>query len=310
MISILLIKKIVELFLIILFGFILTKTHVLRAEDGVPVSKILLYLIMPCCILSTFQITLTKEVLQGIAFAAVTAAAAQFLLIVFGRILGRPLRLSLVERKSVSYPSTGNLIFPIVQYVFGNEYVIYVTVFFAVQLLFCWTHLVTQFSGERQIDLKKILLNVNVIAIAAGVVLLITSVRLPGIAGSAVSSVGNMIGPLSMLAVGITMADVDLKKMFTDARVYLTAALRLLICPLFILLLFRAFRIFMLVPDGGQITSIMLLETCTPSAAIIVQFSLLYGKDYEHASVINVMSTILCIATMPCILGLYTHLLG
>ena len=60
-----------------------------------------------------------------------------------------------------------------------------------------------------------------------------------------------------------------------------------------------------LVPDGQTILLVSLLATCTPSASTITQMAQIYGTDADYASAINVVTTLLCIFTMPLMVALY-----
>ena len=120
--------------------------------------------------------------------------------------------LNTVEYTSAYYSNSGNLIVPLVTYILGKEWVIYGCVFMSVQLFFIWTHCKCKISGETEISLKKILLNINMISVFAGVFLFFTKIRFPEIIGNTLSSVGSMIGPLSMIVTGMLIAGVDLKK--------------------------------------------------------------------------------------------------
>ena len=72
MISILLAQQIAQLFLMILMGFLIVKIGLLKDEDSKVLSKIVLYLIIPCVILNAFQVDYTPETVRGllVAFAA------------------------------------------------------------------------------------------------------------------------------------------------------------------------------------------------------------------------------------------------
>ena len=54
-ISILLAQQIAQLFLMIFMGFLIVKAGLLKDEDSKVLSKIVLYLIVPCVILNAFQ---------------------------------------------------------------------------------------------------------------------------------------------------------------------------------------------------------------------------------------------------------------
>ena len=56
---------------------------------------------------------------------------------------------------------------------------------------------------EKGIDWRKIIFNINMIAVFAGVVLFFTKIRLPQIVNHTLGSVGSMLGPASMIVTGI-----------------------------------------------------------------------------------------------------------
>ena len=60
-ISILLMEQIVELFIMILMGFIIVKAGIVKDEDSKVLSKIVLYLIIPCVIIKAFQVDYTSK---------------------------------------------------------------------------------------------------------------------------------------------------------------------------------------------------------------------------------------------------------
>ena len=62
MIAVILAKKILSLFLIMVMGAALVKSKVLKAEDSKSISVVTLYLVMPCVIISSFQVEDRKSV--------------------------------------------------------------------------------------------------------------------------------------------------------------------------------------------------------------------------------------------------------
>lgn len=205
-ISILLLKQIVQLFLMILMGYIMVKIKFLKEEDSKVISKIILYLIVPSVIITAFQVDYTTSIMKGLAVACIASVILQFLLLFVTWVMGKMFHLNTVEYTSAYYSNSGNLIVPLVTYILGKEWVIYGCVFMSVQLFFIWTHCKCKISGETEISLKKILLNINMISVFAGVFLFFTKIRFPEIIGNTLSSVGSMIGPLSMIVTGMLIA--------------------------------------------------------------------------------------------------------
>ena len=168
-------QQIAELFLMILMGYVIVKARLLKGEDSKVISKIVLYLIIPCVIINAFQVDYTSEKVQGLLLAFAASVMLQVVLLVIVWTAGRLMGLNEVEKASVYYSNAGNLIIPIVTFVLGKDWVLYGCVFMSVQIVFIWSHGKCVLSREQgNIDWKKIVLNVNMIAVFLGIFLFFT----------------------------------------------------------------------------------------------------------------------------------------
>ena len=170
-ISILLMEQIIQLFLMIFMGYLIVKVRLVKDEDSKVLSKIILYLIIPCVIINAFQVDYTMDTVKGLLLALAASVMTQVLLLIIISIAGKLLHLNEVEIASVYYSNSGNLIVPIVTFILGQDWVLYGCVFMSVQLIFLWTHCKKIISRESSYDWKKIVLNINMISIFIGVVL-------------------------------------------------------------------------------------------------------------------------------------------
>lgn len=114
-------EQIVELFIMILMGFIIVKAGIVKDEDSKVLSKVVLYLIIPCVILNAFQVDYTSETVKGLLIALTASVILQVVLLVIISIMGRLFHLNEVEIASVYYSNSGNLIVPIVTFILGQE---------------------------------------------------------------------------------------------------------------------------------------------------------------------------------------------
>lgn len=114
MISLILAKKILSLFLVMALGIVLVRCGIVRSQDSKVLSMISLYLVMPCVIISSFQVEYQPEILNGLLLALATSALLHLVLIVVVGFLGKVLKLDGVEETSLIYSNAGNLIIPIV----------------------------------------------------------------------------------------------------------------------------------------------------------------------------------------------------
>ena len=304
-ISILLMEQIAELFLMILMGYIIVKTGLLKGEDSKVISKIVLYLVIPCVIINAFQVDYTPEKVSGLMLACIASLLLLFILLPIVNLIGKVLHLNEVEIASVYYSNSGNLIVPIVTFILGQDWVLYGCVFMSVQLIFLWTHCKKIISRESSYDWKKIVLNINMISIFIGVVLFFAKIHLPEIINNTLGSVGSMIGPASMIVTGMLFAGMNLKQIFADKRVYFVSFLRLIAVPLLALVMIKISHLAMFSADGNKIMLIVFLAIITPSASTITQMCQVYGNNSRYASAINVMTTLFSIITMPLMVMLF-----
>ena len=295
MLSLILFQRIAELFVIIFFGWLIVKVGILKSEDSRCLSMILLYIIAPSVFFNAFQIERTPEVLSMMAFSAVLALISNVLLIL----------LDVVEEASIIYPNSGNMAIPLVSAIFGTEWVVFVTLYNMIQNLFVWTHCRMFVSGERKVSLRKILLNINILAILAGALMFFLNIQLPGIVHNALTSVGNMIGPAAMIIVGMLMADLKMEDFRAYRRIWKPTLFRLVVLPLALVLLAKLLRISALNPQGETLVMTALIPAFAPAANVVAQFSQIYGRDAKYAGLINAVTMLGCIVSMPLLIAVY-----
>ena len=299
-----LLEQIVQLFLCIVLGWLLVRLHLLKPEDSRVLSKVCLYLVTPCVIINAFQLQRTPELLQGLALSLGAAIGIHALFFIATALL-RPLRLTPVEQASLIYTNSGNLIIPLVTAVLGPEWVIYCSMFQLVQQFPMWSHCRIILSGDRNVSLKKILLNVNIISVFVGVLLFLLNLPLPTVIAGTMKSIASTIGPLSMFVAGMLMGEQNLLAVLRIRSIWKVAFLRLIALPLVVLCIFKYSGLAALVPDGQSILMISLLVASAPAAANVTQIAQVYGHEGDYAGAINVITTLLCIGTMPLMVLLY-----
>lgn len=304
-ISILLMEQIIQLFLMIFMGFLIVKAKLLNSEDSKILSIIVLYLIIPCVIINAFQVDYTPQTVKGLLIALAGSVMTQVILLIVVSILGRVFHLNEVEVASIYYSNSGNLIVPIVTFILGKEWVLYGCVFMSVQLVFIWTHCKKIISRESTYDWRKIVLNINMISIAIGIVLFLTRIHLPAIINNTLSAVGSMIGPASMIVTGMLFAGMDFKQIFANKRVYFVSFFRLIIVPVIALFLIKCSQLSTFSSNGNKLMLIVFLAIITPSASTVTQMCQVYENDSQYASAINVVTTLLAIVTMPLMVMLF-----
>ena len=260
-------------------------------------------------LIDAFQIELTVRAAKGLILAVIAAVAAHAFMLLVVKILERPLGLNSIEKVSIIYTNAGYLVIPLVTAVLGEEWVFYTTAFLLVQNVMIWTHGVSVLKGSSQQDIKKIFLSPNIIALAVALLLFLAGIRLPIVLASCVESMSSLVTPASMLVIGMVIGDVDLKWVFRQKRPYLICLIRLVVIPVTAAAGLGIVERMGFHADAEYILLTVLIAVAAPVAAIITQLAQIYDKDVRYASVINVMSVVFCILTMPLAVLIYEMIL-
>ncbi len=307
MIALALTRQILVFFIMMGCGFTIVKAKLLKSEDSRTLSILSIYLITPCVMLKAFQIEYTREIRNGFLLAILAAVIIHIALFLLCGILNLLFRFEPVEKASLIYSNAGNLIIPLISAVLGDEWVIYASAFVCVQNLIMWTHGQSLMRGMKQMNLRRMLCNINLISIFTGLLLFFTGIRFPALLMQTISNFASIIGPVSMILLGMILARVKWKEVFRGYRIYLIVTLKMIVFPLVMLCILKFSPLSTLVPDGQTILLISLLATITPSATTVTQMAVLYDQNGTYASAINALTTVVCIATMPVMIMLYLH---
>lgn len=73
MISLLLMTKIAQLFVVMIIGYIITKLKVVKGDDSLVLSKLSLYVLLPAAVLNSFNTELSDTVKRGLMVAFVAS---------------------------------------------------------------------------------------------------------------------------------------------------------------------------------------------------------------------------------------------
>ena len=106
-----------------------------------------------------------------------------------------------------------------------------------------------------------------------------------------------MNAPVAMIILGIYLAQMKLRDLFTDRAVYLCALMRLIVIPL------ATAAVLALIPGNEMLKMSVLIVAATPVGSNVAIFAQMAGVDYTQAVKDICLSTLLCIVTIPLVLS-------
>ena len=297
--------KLVSMMLYVVLGYIITRVGIVRSQDSKPLSALVVWIFQPAIIFNAFQLELTQERIHGFLAVVVYAMAVMTLWIVATGIFKKVLHLTCVEQATLMYSNCGNLILPLVSMMLGDEYVFYGSGTLIAFHLFIWTHGISMIREEKSINIRKILTNSNVLAVFAGLIFMIFQIPVPEILDTTISGLAQMVGPMSMIVIGMALADVNVKELFTMKRAYLISFGRLVVYPLLMLGGLYLTGFLKRYPAYAMILLVPTMSLAAPPASTVAQLAIMYDKHPTEASSYNMMGTLLCMITLPLIIQLY-----
>lgn len=287
--------SVLTLFLLMSVGFVFGRMGLLSDAALSQVSRVLLYVVTPCIMLTSFEVERTPENQAQLVTTLIAMAGVYALYMVLSAFLfpreGEAHRG--IMRFAAVYGNTGFMGLPLIQSTLGDGAMMAAVVGLAVFNATSWTQGRALMGGRSEVSLKKVALNPGILGFAGGLLLYFTQWRLPGPVDSAVGYLGSMNTPLAMVVIGGQMAQADLAQVFSTKKLYLVSAVKLLIVPLLTAAVLLPFRI-----DPTVYVAAVILAGC-PSAGATGLFAQSMGKDAAFGARQVTLSTLLCIITLP-----------
>lgn len=281
-----------------ILGFIVRKKGVLNEHANDVLTHLILSITLPALILFSLDISfsfdIVKDFLWLISMSMYILVLSCFLAKWMKKRAGLEKKQKNVYEGLIIFGNQGFIGYAVSFILFGEQGIIYLTIFNLCYLILIWTYGIFLFSNST-INWKQIFLNPGILSTFVGLILFLLPVNLPVMVSSGLESVGKMTIPLSMMLIGSLVANVNYKDLFLSIKnryLWKMAIARLLFIP-FLLLPFA----FISVPFSLLITAI--LVSGMPAAPTITLFSQKYGADTLFASLGVLITTLLCIVTIP-----------
>ena len=294
------VNGVISLFLIILVGVYAAKKRIITKEINKGLTNILLKITLPCLVVSSFIFDLSDELKDNIIRCFIYSPLVLIISIVISYILLIPIKgeKKIIIQFANVFSNCGFIGFPIVFSIYGNEGVIYASIFNLFFTAFLWTYGVILFNGKmKREDIKKVLLNPAIVAVFIGLIIMIFGFDIPSVLSSTLDLVGNMTSPLSMIIVGVILGNAKIISYLKDKTIYYSAFLKLIIMPCILILISR------LLKDTSLVIKTLIIVTAMPAAAMTSILAESFDKESEYSAVIVFITTLLSVITFPILLN-------
>jgi len=293
--------QVLGLFIFVSIGYALGKLRVCDFSHTKVLSKLLIYVFLPCNVFKTLSGNFTVSYIAD-NYALVLAGAVILLcLLVFAYFMAKLFAKDRYERHIYEYalviPNFGYMGYALALDLFGVSGQVNFMTFAIAFSLYNYTvamALLTKRSLKIRNLFHPVLLD-TVLGIAAGLI----NIRLPDVLTGAIDKASACMAPISMLLTGLVTAEKPLKNLLTDIRVYPMLLLRMIAMPLAIGGILTLFC-------EPAVVHTAVLFCALPIGLNTVVYPKMVDENCEIGTGLALTSTALCCVTLPLLLHLFS----
>lgn len=285
-------------------GYFFSRKGWFNDETSKLFSKIVINISVPCYMISSLLGTYTKEKLLSIISGVFIPFTSMIIVYILGVIIAKAIKLPSRRRgifaATLSISNTLFVGLPINVALFGDSSVPFVFIYFIANITLFWTIGAFGISKDGGLDghifstenLKK-LFSPPLCAFIIAVILIFIELSLPKFLMDSFKYMGNLMTPLSMLFIGITISNIDFKKIKWDKSMTLLTIGRFIVAPLLVFFLCSLLAVPVLMKK------VFIIQSAMPAMSITAVLAEASGGDHEYAAVVTTMTTIATLLFIP-----------
>jgi len=193
-------------------------------------------------------------------------------------------------------PNVGYVVIPIINAMYGNLGIIYLSGSITALNIVMWTVLYALIQRGEKNNFFRAVINPGIIASLLALVFILIGFRLPEPLLSLCNQLGNMTIPLSMLLVGARLKETIRIKQLKDRLLWLSIVIRLLIIPIAMTLVLKGLGF------SGISYGVLTVAFALPAAAATQFMAEQYNRNTALAAQSASISLLLCLITLPLVL--------
>ncbi len=291
------INQMIILFLVMIVGYIANKSGILDKDQNQKLSSLVLNVTSPALILSSVSKPANgdfKVVLQIFVLSIVIYIILPFMGILFGRILKVPKEDKNLYQFMTIFSNIGFMGYPVIKSIFGTEALFFAAICNMVFNVVCYSYGVYLISGGDKLsfDFKK-LINPGIIFSIIAVIIYLTKWNMPQIIGETSNLIGSITTPLAMMIIGSSLAEIPLKEVINDIRIYPYTIIKQIIMPILF------WWVLKFIVDDSLVLGVLVILIAMPVGSIAIMFCNQFEGNTDLASKSIFITTLASVFTIP-----------
>ena len=282
-------------------GYLMVKTGLIKGTAIADFAKLLMYVCQPALTIYAFmQVDFSVDMVKNMIFVflfvlVLFAAALLFFRFVLFRKNAEDVRYRIYSL-ALCFSNCAFMGVPVLEALLpGYPQAVAFSAMFALAMnVLGWTLASAIITNDiKYMSAKKILLNPAVVSLVVAVPLFLSGAALPVQLDGMVTLLARMTTPLCMLIMGMRLATVALRSVFSRPAQYLIICLKGFAFPLLALALLLIFPV-----EENLRTSVYIMMAC-PTASVVLNFAEMLGEGQETAAGLVLLSTMFSAITIP-----------
>ncbi len=285
----------ITIFLLVAVGFVMKRIHLIGTQGQKNMNDLVIYVILPCNILRAFLDSPAEGGFLSYAEVLLISVGIQAFCVLYGRIVFRrePEGRNKCLRYATICSNAGFLGNPIAEGVYGAEGLMLASIYLIPQRVMMWSSGLAVFSGvsDRKQTIKKVMTHPCILTCILGIILMAADKGLPPGLDGMVTAVANCNTAMSMMVIGMILADIDLRD-FWDWTVVKFTVHRLVIIPAAVYIFCR------FLPLDKTAFGVCVLLAAMPAGATTSILAEKYQMEPAFATKMVIFSTLLSLPSI------------
>ncbi|GFP75451.1 AEC family transporter [Clostridium fungisolvens] len=267
-------------------------------------SKVVVNIAVPGYMISNLISTYDRSKLICLAGGVLIPYTSMIICYVLGTLIAKAIKLPSNRRgifaATISISNTLFVGLPVNVALFGDSSIPFVFIYFIANVSLFWTigaYGISRDGGREghifsKENLKK-MVSPPLCAFIIAVILIFVEASLPKFLKDTFKYMGNMLTPLSMLYIGITIYNIDFKEMKWDKSMSLIVIGRFVISPLLVFFLCSS------VVMPVLMKKVFIIQSAMPAMSVTSVLAEAGGGDHKYAAIVTTMTTIATLLFLP-----------
>lgn len=277
-------------------GIAARKKDIVTKEGKKVLTDLVINIILPCNILSSFCVELNHKLLEAGAQVLLVSVILQIFCTFISALCYNhvPKGQRMILQYGTVCSNAGFLGNPVAEGLYGAVGLMYASLYLIPQRIVMWSAGVSYFTespGRKEV-IKKVIRHPCIIAVFLGFLMMAAGVKLPGFLNRSIKSLGGCTTALTMLLIGAILADSGIRHMVSKITV-IFSIIRLLAIPAAVM---AGCYVFHVEKTAAGVSTILAAMPAGSTTAILAAK---YNGDEVFASRCVVLTTILSMILLP-----------